>query len=102
MVSWSKALSKEYAARGVRVVTISPGLTRTPMWLGPNGFAVIYAEQTGSTAATVESDAASQVPMGRFAEPEEIADVITFLVSDRASYVTGTDMFVDGGITPTI
>jgi NAD(P)-dependent dehydrogenase (short-subunit alcohol dehydrogenase family) len=101
LVSWGKALSKEYAARGVRVVTVSPGLTRTPMWLGPDGFAEIYAQQSGSTAAEVVANAASGVPMGRFAEPEEIADVITFLVSARASYVTGADVFVDGGVTPT-
>jgi NAD(P)-dependent dehydrogenase (short-subunit alcohol dehydrogenase family) len=42
------------------------------------------------------------VPLRRFAEPEEIADAIAFLVSARASYITGANVFVDGGVTPTI
>lgn len=102
LLSWGKALSKEYAAYGVRVVTVSPGLTRTPMWFGPDGVAETYAARTGSTVEDVVGQVVSSVPMGRFAEPEEVADVIAFLASRRASYVTGTNVFVDGGITPTM
>ena len=102
LVSWGKALSKEYAAQGVRVVTVSPGLTRTPMWFGPDGVAESFAARTGSTVEEIAGQAVSLVPMGRFAEPEEVADVITFLASRRASYVTGTNVFVDGGVTPTM
>ena len=102
LLSWGKALSKEYAAQGVRVVTVSPGLTRTPMWFGSDGVAESFAAQTGATVEEVTSQAVASVPMGRFAEPAEVADVIAFLASRRASYVTGAHVFVDGGVTPTL
>jgi 3-oxoacyl-[acyl-carrier protein] reductase len=81
-ISFAKELALEVAEFGVRVNAICPVATDTPM----------YGEMSGDTYA-----AASTIPMGRLARPEEIASVAAFLASDDAAFVTGSAMFVDGG-----
>jgi NAD(P)-dependent dehydrogenase (short-subunit alcohol dehydrogenase family) len=98
LISMAKAVSKEYAGRGVRVVSISPGPTATPMWLGPDGAAAQFSALTGTTAQDVITAMKSQIPTGRFTTPEEIADAIAFLVSSRAASITGVDLLIDGGL----
>lgn len=78
-------LAIDYAAQGVRVNAVSPGFTLTATTL--------------TMPAQTQANFAAAVPMGRAAQPEEIAEVITFLASERASYVTGQNIVVDGGIT---
>ena len=80
----SKSLAMEWATRGVRVNSISPGYTATPMNLRP--------EMVDRMAVF-----ASETPMQRVAEPHEIAGPTVFLLSGAASFVTGTDLLVDGG-----
>ena len=82
----TQTLALEYADRGIRVNAIAPGATRTPIqtWLDD-------PEQT----AVVRS----HIPMGRIAEPDEIARMVAFLASDDAAYVTGQTLFADGGLT---
>ena len=81
----AKALSNELAGHGVRVNAIAPGYVETEMTATPRG------------VATQEID--GRIPMGRFAQPAEIADVIAFLLSDEARYVTGAVIPVDGGFS---
>jgi NAD(P)-dependent dehydrogenase (short-subunit alcohol dehydrogenase family) len=92
----------EESARGVRVVSVSPGPTRTAMWLGPAGVARVVAGKEGITPEEVIAGAEGQIPLGRLAEPAEIAAVVAFLGSPRASYVSGVDLLVDGGLIPTL
>ena len=80
----SKSLAMEWATRGVRVNSVSPGYTATPMNLRP--------EMVDHMAVF-----ASETPMQRVAEPHEIAGPTVFLLSGAASFVTGTDLLVDGG-----
>jgi NAD(P)-dependent dehydrogenase (short-subunit alcohol dehydrogenase family) len=102
LLNFGKSVASEYAGQGIRVVTVSPGLTATPMWLGPEGVASqISALGEGEPGAIAEATAAS-TPLGRFLTPEEIASCICFVASPRASAVTGTEFVVDGGITPTM
>jgi NAD(P)-dependent dehydrogenase (short-subunit alcohol dehydrogenase family) len=79
---------------------VVPGPVATELWTGPGGL----AEQMGGAGrgAEVMELAARQFPLGRFAEPDEIADVIAFLCSDRASAVVGAAWAVDGGVVPTV
>jgi meso-butanediol dehydrogenase/(S,S)-butanediol dehydrogenase/diacetyl reductase len=84
LIGLVRNLAVDYAAEGVRVNAVSPGYTATP----PTD-----AMPEGVKAAFVE-----RVPMGRAARPEEIAEVIVFLASDRASYLTGQNIAIDGGL----
>ena len=81
----TRAAAVEAAPLGVRVNAVAPGPVRTPM----------TAERLGNPEQAAWLDA--RVPMGRVAEPAEIAEVISFLLSDKASYVTGEVLFTDGG-----
>jgi NAD(P)-dependent dehydrogenase (short-subunit alcohol dehydrogenase family) len=102
LLNVGKAIATEYAAKGIRVVTVSPGLTATPMWLGADGVASQMAAISGSTPDDVAEAVAASTPLRRFINPEEIANCICFIASPRASAVTGAELVVDGGLTPTI
>lgn len=83
----TKAVAVDYAEQGIRANVVSPGATRTPMMLG-------------AMADNPERErlVRGSIPMGRLAEPEEIAEAVIFLCSDRASFITGQVLQVDGGI----
>lgn len=101
-LSLSRAFADEWASKGVLVNAVAPGLVLTGLWTEPGGLADQIAERTGSTREEVLADRARSVPLGRSAEPEEIAAVITFLCSERASDVVGAAWSVDGGTVPVI
>jgi 3-oxoacyl-[acyl-carrier protein] reductase len=84
--SLTRALACELAPRNIRVNAIEPGYVRAPM-------SIAMRSRPGG-----EDRLATAVPLGRLAEPEEIAEVVEFLCSARSSYVTGTVMVVDGGV----
>jgi NAD(P)-dependent dehydrogenase (short-subunit alcohol dehydrogenase family) len=97
VLSLSRLVADVYAKDGIRCNAVTPGPTGTDAWLGPGGL----AEQQGDRAEVLAKVAAAR-PLGRLAEPEEIAAVIAFLCSDRASYVTGAAWSADGGTVPII
>jgi 3-oxoacyl-[acyl-carrier protein] reductase len=97
VLSLSRLVADVYAKHGIRCNAVTPGPTATDSWLGPGGL----ADQQGDRAEVLAKVAAGR-PLGRLAEPEEIAAVITFLCSDRASYVTGAAWSADGGTVPII
>ena len=101
LASFSKALSKEVGPHGIRVNTISPGPVATPMWLGGGGVAEAVARAAGTDPDAVVDQAAHQSVTGRFSQPEEIADLVLLLASDRTANVTGADVRIDGGLIPT-
>jgi NAD(P)-dependent dehydrogenase (short-subunit alcohol dehydrogenase family) len=92
-------LANAYAAQGIRVNAINPGLTRTDRL--QEGM-LADARLQGISAEEAMQRAVAKIPMGRLAEPEEIARVVLFLASDAASYVTGINMSMDGATTPIV
>lgn len=102
LINYSKALSNEVASKGVRVLTVSPG------WINTTASKAMMERIAESSNSTLEEatksvmDALGGIPMGRPAQPEEIAELIGFLVSPRANYLTGTEFVIDGGTIPTI
>ncbi|HEY1196557.1 SDR family oxidoreductase [Flavobacterium sp.] len=102
LINYSKGLSKEVSPKGVRVLTVSPG------WINTGASKAFLGEIARNANSTVEEaqqgvmDALGGIPFGRPAEPEEVAELIGFLVSPRAKYLTGTEFVIDGGTVPTI
>jgi NAD(P)-dependent dehydrogenase (short-subunit alcohol dehydrogenase family) len=91
-----------YAKDGVRCNAVTPGPTATDAWLGDGGLADQQAATSGKTKAEVLDAVGKGRPLGRLAEPDEIAAVVAFLCSDRAQYVTGAAWSADGGTVPII
>ena len=101
LANFSKSLSKEAGPRGIRVNTVSPGPVATDLWLGDHGVAATVSQATGASPQDVQSQAARQMVTGRFTRPEEVADLVLILASDRTANVTGADITIDGGLIPT-
>jgi 3-oxoacyl-[acyl-carrier protein] reductase len=102
VLSLSRLVADLYAADGIRCNAIAPGPTATQAWLGEGGLADQQAAKSGKSRDEVLEAVGKGRPLGRLAEPEEIAAVIAFLCSDRASYVTGAAWSADGGTVPII
>ncbi|GAA0536192.1 SDR family oxidoreductase [Chitinophaga japonensis] len=102
LLNYSKGLSNEVAAKGIRVLTVSPG------WIMTTASTRMMERIATSSNITVEEatqsvmDALGGIPFGRPAQPEEVAELVGFLVSPRAQYLTGTEYVIDGGTLPTI
>jgi NAD(P)-dependent dehydrogenase (short-subunit alcohol dehydrogenase family) len=97
VLSLSRLVADLYASDGIRCNAVTPGPTATDAWLGDGGL----ADQQGDRAEVLAKVGAGR-PLGRLAEPDEIAAVIVFLCSERASYVTGAAWSADGGTVPII
>ena len=93
VLSVSRLVADAYAGEGIRCNAVTPGPTATEAWLGEGGL----ADQQGGDRDEVLAKVGAGRPLGRLAEPEEIAAVIAFLASERASYVTGAAWSADGG-----
>jgi NAD(P)-dependent dehydrogenase (short-subunit alcohol dehydrogenase family) len=102
VLSLSRLVADLYAKQGIRCNAVAPGPTATPAWLGDGGLADQQAAGSIKTRLEVLEAVGAGRPLGRLAEPTEIASVITFLCSERASYVTGSAWSADGGTVPII
>ena len=95
-LGFMRGLTVELAPYNVRVNSVSPGCTDTPMLQGD---CMTEAEQRGVDYSVVKAERELEGLITRWAQPEEIAAGILFLASDDSSYVTGTDLLIDGGVT---
>ena len=102
VLSLSRLVADLYAKDGIRCNAVTPGPTATEAWLAEGGLADQQATRSGKARDEVLAAVGAGRPLGRLAEPDEIATVIVFLCSDRASYVTGSAWSVDGGTVPII
>jgi NAD(P)-dependent dehydrogenase (short-subunit alcohol dehydrogenase family) len=100
LVNFSKSLSKEVGADGVRVNTVSPGPVATDLWLGDGGVAATVSAAAGAERAQIVAGAEASMVTGRFTKPDEVAALVAFLASDLvAGNITGADFVIDGGLT---
>ncbi len=102
LINYSKGLSKEVSSKGIRILSVSPG------WIMTESATKMMERISESSNISVEEakqsvmKALGGIPVGRPAQPKEIAELIGFLVSPRAEYLTGTEFVIDGGTIPTI
>ncbi len=96
VANWSKTLASEVASFGITVNNILPGATSTQRL---QSIITNKSKNAGTTEDSIAHEMESEIPMGRFADPSEIANAIAFLASPAASYITGINLPVDGGRT---
>ncbi len=99
VASWAKTLSNELGPYGITVNNILPGLTKTERL---TSMVKKRADDAGKSEQEMEEIMRAGIPLRRFAEPEELASLAAFLASPAASYITGTSIRIDGGVTPSI
>lgn len=102
LINYSKALSKEVAPKGIRVLTVSPGWVMTSASKRMIERIATSTNRSAEEATESVMNALGGIPYGRPAKPEEVAELVGFLVSPRAGYLTGTEYVIDGGTIPTI
>jgi len=96
VIHLARIAAKEGAPQKIRVNAIAPGGVETPIW-SELPFFTALVEEKGSEAAAFSALGALGAPLGRFAKPEEIAEQIAFLLSDKAAFTTGACVVCDGG-----
>jgi 3-oxoacyl-[acyl-carrier protein] reductase len=96
VANWSKTLSNEVASFGITVNNVLPGATLTSRL---QNIIETKSNNTGESLNEIKNEMESEIPLGRFADPSEIANAVAFLASPAASYITGINVPVDGGRT---
>jgi 3-oxoacyl-[acyl-carrier protein] reductase len=99
VANWSKTLSRELGPDGITVNNVLPGATETGRL---TGIISNKANKTGAKEDEVAQEMTAEIPLGRFAAPEEVANAIAFLASPAAAYISGINLPVDGGRTPNL
>ncbi|MFD0485351.1 oxidoreductase [Kineococcus sp. GCM10028916] len=97
--AYGKALATELAPEGIRVTTVVPGTVLTP---GADAIRQDIADATGASLAETTADVTAAIPLGRPGDPRDVAEAVAYLASDRAQWVTGVTLAVDGGQLPGI
>ena len=98
-VAFAKSLADEVGRDNILVNNVAPGFLLTDRMVG---LFETRASETGQSADTLLQARASSIPLGRFGEPEELADLVAFLASEKNGYITGTTMSVDGGVVRSV
>ena len=94
VMQMTRAMALDHARENIRINAVCPDMIRTPMLAGE-------ARQMGSDPQSYFDAGAEGIPMGRIGEPEEVADAVVYLASERATFITGASLLVDGGVTAT-
>jgi len=95
VLGWTQALARELAPNGIRVNAVCPGFVKTGMQLREIEW---ESRLRNMSAQQVVDDYVAQTPLGRLEEPEDVADVVVFLCSDKARFMTGQGINVTGGV----
>jgi 3-oxoacyl-[acyl-carrier protein] reductase len=92
-INVASSMAEQYAPFGIRVNTVNPGPVNTGRW---DGLEKAFARDKGVSQERAHELAVASIPLGRIAEPEEVADLVAFLASDRASFINGSHILIDG------